>query len=102
MEHERAAFKAGSFLPNRRDPDILCPHKSLSPDLRFGCISVRLFYWSIIDAFKEAKGCTDNDTKAPQMVVIQLLWREFFYTMSVNNIHFGEMKRNEICINIPW
>ena len=34
--------------------------------------------------------------------MIQLLWREFFYTMSVNNEFFGEMDRNDICINIPW
>ena len=32
----------------------------------------------------------------------QLIWREFFYTMSVNNEFYAEMERNEICINIPW
>ena len=32
----------------------------------------------------------------------QLIWREFFYTMSVNNAFYAEMDRNEICINIPW
>ena len=43
----------GSFLPNRRDPDILKPPKSLSPDLKFGCISVKMFYWAIMDAFQQ-------------------------------------------------
>ena len=53
MTLEKEAFLDGSFLPNRRDPDILNPPKSLSPDLKFGCISVKLFYWSTIDAFDQ-------------------------------------------------
>ncbi len=36
------------------------------------------------------------------MVTSQLLWREFFYTMSVNNEFFDEMEQNAICISIPW
>ncbi len=34
LERESRAFARGSFQPNQRDPDILCPPKSLSPDLR--------------------------------------------------------------------
>ena len=48
---ESDAFVDGSFLPNRRDPDILCNPKSLSPDLKFGCLSIKTFYWAIQDAF---------------------------------------------------
>ena len=48
---ESAAFRVNSYLPNRRDPDILCPPKSLSPDLRFGTLSVRKFYWSVMDTY---------------------------------------------------
>ena len=32
----------------------------------------------------------------------QLIWREYFYTMSVNNIHYNKMIENPICLNIPW
>ena len=53
IEHETKAFKEGSFLPNRKDPDILSPPKSLSPDLKFGCLSVRRFYWEAMDAWEE-------------------------------------------------
>ena len=53
IEHETKAFKEGSFLPNRKDPDILNPPKSLSPDLKFGCISVRRFYWEAMQAWEE-------------------------------------------------
>ena len=99
INHERGAFLQGSYLPNRRDPDILNPPKSLSPDLKFGCISVRKFYWAVMDAWNEIhkSGPTGSYT-----IVGQLIWREFFYTMSCINPHFGEMERNPICINIPW
>ena len=30
----------------------LSPPKSLSPDFRFGCLSVKTFYWAIMDAFE--------------------------------------------------
>jgi len=100
MSIESNAFKGNSFLPNRRNPQLLCPPKSLSPDLRFGSLSIRKFYWRVMDAFKESQRGTAKPFN-PQ-IVIQLLWREFFYTMSVNNQFFGEMDRNEICINIPW
>lgn len=32
----------------------------------------------------------------------QLIWREYFYTMSVNNANFGQIRDNPICLNIPW
>ena len=48
---ESAAFRVHSYLPNRRDPDILSPPKSLSPDLRFGALSIRKFYWSVMDTY---------------------------------------------------
>ena len=35
------AFVSNSFLPNRRNPELLRPPKSLSPDLRFGSLSIR-------------------------------------------------------------
>jgi len=99
LKSERASFENGGFLPNRRDPDILCPTKSLSPDLKFGCISVRLFYWSIMDLFVDIhKGSITPSYK----IVQQLIWREFFYAMSAQNPFYAEMDRNPICINVPW
>ena len=89
----------GAFLPNRREPDILNPPKSLSPDLKFGCISVKKFYWGVMDAWDEVNGA---DTPSTYTIVSQLIWREFFYAMSANNPFYGEMERNPICINVPW
>jgi len=99
VKWEKESFLQRSFLPNRREPDILNPPKSLSPDLKFGCISVRKFYWAVMDAWDEVN---ENDPPGSYTIVSQLIWREFFYAMSANNIHYGEMERNPICINIPW
>lgn len=38
----------------------------------------------------------------PEGATSQLIWREYFYTMSVNNIAYDTMKENPICLNIPW
>jgi len=99
IKYERDSFLGGSFLPNRREPDILNPPKSLSPDLKFGCISVKRFYWDVMDAWNEVH---ENDPPGSYTIVSQLIWREFFYAMSANNPFYGEMERNPICINVPW
>jgi len=103
LKHEKEAFIHGSYMPNRRDPDILCPPKSLSPDFRFGSLSVRKFYWAMMDAFEDTKRVApENSGKVASMIVGQLLWREFFYTMSVNNDYYGRMEGNPYCIQVPW
>ena len=99
IKHEREAFTQGTYLPNRRDPDILNPPKSLSPDLKFGCISVKRFYWAVIDAWNEVNAGSPPGT---YNIVSQLIWREFFYAMSANNPFYAEMDRNPVCISIPW
>ena len=83
------SFMNGSFLTNCQEPNIRDQQVSVSPGLKFGCISVKKIYWGMVDG--EVQGSSD-----------QLIWREFFYTMSANNPFYGEMKRNPICINIPW
>lgn len=32
----------------------------------------------------------------------QLVWRDYFYTMSIDNKNFGQMEDNTACITIPW
>ena len=44
-----------SVPPPRKDPDLFNPPKSLSPDLKFGCLSVRKFYWASMDAWHEVR-----------------------------------------------
>ncbi|KAL3882520.1 hypothetical protein ACJMK2_028856 [Sinanodonta woodiana] len=38
----------------------------------------------------------------PHSIYGQLLWREYFYTMSVDNEKYDIMEGNPICLNIPW
>jgi len=101
MKWEKDAFLDGSFLPNRRNPDILLPPKSLSPDLKFGALSVKKFYWGIQDAWTDAHD-SDPPASASYSIVSQLIWREFFYAMSTNNPFYGEISRNPVCIAVPW
>nr|BAF45421.1 cryptochrome precursor [Dianemobius nigrofasciatus] len=97
LKVEENAFREGYCLPNQARPDLLGPPTSQSAALRFGCLSVRKFYWSIQDMYSSICGPSPN-----QNITSQLIWREYFYTMSVGNEYYAEMDRNPICLNIPW
>ncbi|XP_025017377.1 cryptochrome-1 isoform X2 [Tetranychus urticae] len=94
---EKSAFKVGDYLPTQSTPDITITDKSLSPALRHGCLSVRKFYWDLHDLYESIFG---NSVKP--RIVGQLIWREFFYTMSVNNPCYGQMANNPVCLQIKW
>lgn len=96
---EGQAFFRGEYLPNQMSPDLLGPITSLSVHLRFGCLSVRTFYYAIHDHFKEV--AIPENVGGPH-ITSQLFWREYFYTMSVDNRMYDRMDGNPICLNIPW
>jgi cryptochrome len=50
----------------------------LSPYLKFGCLSPRLFHSRLVALYRAAKGA---HSKPPVSLRGQLLWREFFYTV---------------------
>lgn len=102
MKIEEEAFKNGTYLPNQANVNLLDPPTSLSAAIRFGCLSVRLFYASIHDKFKEVQDKMIFKAPTGNHITSQLIWREYFYTMSVNNPRFGQMKDNPICLEIPW
>ncbi|KAM7361384.1 circadian regulator cryptochrome [Cochliomyia hominivorax] len=105
LKVEENAFKCGYYLPNQAKPNILESPKSMSAHLRFGCLSVRKFYWDVHDLFKnvqlQAEGLGLHMSGGAH-ITGQLIWREYFYTMSVNNPNYDRMEDNEICLNIPW
>ncbi|CAL5023309.1 unnamed protein product [Urochloa decumbens] len=70
----------------------------LSPYLKFGCLSSRYFYHCIQDVYRSVR----NYTKPPVSLTGQLLWRDFFYTVSFGTPNFDQMKGNKICKQIPW
>ncbi|CAH0723139.1 unnamed protein product, partial [Brenthis ino] len=96
---EYETFCRGSYLPTHGNPDLLGPPISLSPALRFGCLSVRRFYWCVQDLFHQVN---QGQLASTQFITGQLIWREYFYTMSVNNPSYGQMNGNPICLSIPW
>ena len=42
------------------------------------------------------------DRPIPGTITSQLIWREYFYCMSVNNPNYAQMKENPICLDIDW
>lgn len=96
---EENAFRDGYILPNQVNPDLLGPPMSMSAALRFGCLSVRKFYWDVQETYKKVNM---GEPPASYSLTAQLIWREFFYCMSANNPKYSEMEGNPICIQIPW
>ncbi|XP_071820766.1 cryptochrome-1-like [Apostichopus japonicus] len=69
----------------------------LSPYLKFGCLSVRSFYYGI-----QAVYSGKTHSKPPVSLHGQLLWREFFYTAAAGTPNFHQMKGNPVSLQIPW
>ncbi len=76
---------------------LLASTTGLSPYLRFGCLSPRLFYHALGDLYRKVK-----KDDPPLSLYGQLLWREFFYTAATRNPNFDRMYGNPICVQIPW
>nr|XP_054368329.1 cryptochrome-2 [Mirounga angustirostris] len=92
------AWVANYERPRMNANSLLASPTGLSPYLRFGCLSSRLFYYRLWDLYKKVK----RNSTPPLSLFGQLLWREFFYTAATNNPRFDRMEGNPICIQIPW
>ena len=53
LELEKIAFQSNIVSPNKLKPIIFTEEISLSPYLRFGCLSPRKFYWDISKVFNK-------------------------------------------------
>lgn len=71
----------------------------LSPYLKFGCLSPRLFHSRLVALYRAAKGA---HSKPPVSLRGQLLWREFFYTVGSHTPNFNRMAGNPLAKQIPW
>ncbi|XP_024937119.1 cryptochrome-1 isoform X2 [Cephus cinctus] len=94
---ERKAWVASFGRPKMTPQSLLPSQTGLSPYLRFGCLSTRLFYYQLTDLYKKIK-----KTVPPLSLHGQLLWREFFYCAATKNPNFDKMQGNPICVQIPW
>uniref|UniRef100_A0A673HHW2 Cryptochrome circadian regulator 3a n=1 Tax=Sinocyclocheilus rhinocerous TaxID=307959 RepID=A0A673HHW2_9TELE len=95
---ERKAWVANFERPRMNANSLLASPTGLSPYLRFGCLSCRLFYFKLTDLYRKVK----KNSTPPLSLYGQLLWREFFYTAATTNPRFDKMEGNPICVRIPW
>ncbi|KAG1670815.1 hypothetical protein FOA52_003406 [Chlamydomonas sp. UWO 241] len=70
----------------------------LSPYLKFGCLSPRLFYSRLLEVYARHP----KHSQPPVSLRGQLLWREFFYTVGAATPNFSRMEGNPICRQIDW
>eukprot|EP00090_Calanus_glacialis_P015078 TRINITY_DN23945_c0_g1_i1.p1 TRINITY_DN23945_c0_g1~~TRINITY_DN23945_c0_g1_i1.p1 ORF type:complete len:557 (-),score=96.24 TRINITY_DN23945_c0_g1_i1:131-1714(-) len=96
MREERKS----SFSRKFSKPNLAKCSKSLSPYIKFGCLSVNKFYWALQDGWSQFN--KEASPGGSYSIISHLIWREFYYAMSANNPFYGEMERNPICINLPW
>lgn len=94
---ERKAWVASFGRPKMTPQSLLASQTGLSPYLRFGCLSTRLFYYQLTDLYKKIKKACP-----PLSLHGQLFWREFFYCAATKNPNFDKMTGNPICVQIPW
>lgn len=95
---ERKAWVANFERPGMNSKSLLASPTGLSPYLRFGCLSSRLFYFKLTELYKKVK----KNSSPPLSLYGQLFWREFFYAAGTNNPKFDKMEGNPICVQIPW
>ncbi|XP_062415503.1 LOW QUALITY PROTEIN: cryptochrome-1-like [Pungitius pungitius] len=95
---ERKASVANFERPRMNANSLLASPTGLSPYLRFGCLSCRLFYFKLTDLYRKVK----KNSPLPLSLYGQLLWREFYYTAATNNPCFDKMESSPVCVQIPW
>uniref|UniRef100_A0A224XLC4 Putative deoxyribodipyrimidine photolyase/cryptochrome n=1 Tax=Panstrongylus lignarius TaxID=156445 RepID=A0A224XLC4_9HEMI len=94
---ERKAWVASFGRPKMTPQSLLPSQTGLSPYLRFGCLSTRLFYYQLNDLYRKIKKAVP-----PLSLHGQILWREFFYCAATRNPNFDRMVGNPICVQVPW
>lgn len=60
---------------------------------------VHRFYWELTELFLKN---FDGNLLPQYGATSQLIWRDYFYTMSIDNEKFDQIDGNPACISIPW
>jgi cryptochrome len=90
-------FSKPETSPNSLEPSTTV----LSPYMKFGCVSPRLFYHELL-RIERAAARNAVVMKPPVSLRGQLLWREFNYFSSFATPNFHSMEGNPNCRKIPW
>jgi cryptochrome len=98
LKNEKAVRK---FEKPKTNPASFNPAATtvLSPYLKFGCLSARLFYHKLKAVYNKNP---KEASKPPVSLEGQLLWREFFYNCGAHIPNFDRMNGNQVCKQIPW
>ncbi|KAM6370685.1 cryptochrome-2-like isoform 3-T3 [Pluvialis apricaria] len=87
-----------TFKKPETEPTSLSPSTTvLSPYLKFGCLSVRTFWWRLDQVYQGRE-----HSQPPVSLHGQLLWREFFYTAGASIPNFDRMVGNPVCLQVDW
>lgn len=89
-----AAFEKPNTSPNSLQPSTTV----LSPYLKFGCLSPKLFYHRLRQIYKKRP----NHAKPPVSLEGQLIWREFFTFCGAYTPNFDRIEGNPICRPLNW
>lgn len=89
-----SAFEKPNTSPNSLQPSTTV----LSPYLKFGCLSPKLFYHKL----KSIYGKHPKHSEPPVSLEGQLIWREFFYFCGTYTPNFDRIEGNPICRKIKW
>uniref|UniRef100_A0A8D2IHZ2 Photolyase/cryptochrome alpha/beta domain-containing protein n=1 Tax=Varanus komodoensis TaxID=61221 RepID=A0A8D2IHZ2_VARKO len=96
--HMKRTLWVCNFEKPATSPNSLTPSTTvLSPYVKFGCLSVRTFWWKLTEIYQGRK-----HSNPPVSLHGQLLWREFFYTAGAGIPNFSKMEGNPICVQVDW
>ncbi|XP_068096418.1 cryptochrome-1-like [Hyperolius riggenbachi] len=97
LHMKRTAWVCNFKKPDT-EPNSLTPSTTvLSPYMKFGCLSARIFYWRLAEIYQGKK-----HSDPPVSLHGQLLWREFFYTAGAGIPNFNKMEGNPVCVQVDW
>jgi len=87
------------FEKPKTTPNSLMPSTTvLSPYLKFGNLSIRLFYEKLMEIYRLRK----NHTKPPESLEGQVMFREYFYFVGAYTDNFDKISGNAGCRQIKW
>ena len=103
LKRLKASFQNESWIANfekpNTEPNSLQPSTTvLSPYLKFGCISPKIFYFKLKEVYAKHK----KHSMPPVSLDGQLLWREFFYFVGAFTPNFDKIEGNPLCRKIKW
>jgi cryptochrome len=93
--------KTATFEKPKTNPGVFHPPETtlLSPHLHFGSLSVRKFYWDVLDV---CKSYGSGASKPPASLEGQLLFRDMYFAAQYGIENFEQTLGNAHCRYIPW